>query len=120
MSRHRKYQDLIVWQRAMDLVADIYKATLRLPDSEKFGLIAQLQRAAVSVPSNIAEGAGRGSTKEFLYFLSVARGSLFEVETQLLIGERLGLLERTDDIIETIEAIFAMIAQLTKRLQAQN
>lgn len=120
MGGHRKFQDLVVWQRAMDLVADIYKATSGLPDSEKFGLVSQLQRSAVSIPSNIAEGAGRGTTREFLYFLSVARGSLFELETQLLIGERLGLLTRTDEIIDNIEAVFAMIAQLTRRLQANN
>lgn len=116
----RNYQNLKVWQRSMDLVARIYTLTNHLPDTEKFGLVTQLQRAAVSIPSNIAEGAGRGTVKEFQYFLAIARGSLFEVETQLLLAERLGMLSRTDEIIDDLEAIFAMIAQLNKRLQSQN
>jgi len=82
----RKYQQLIVWQKAMLLVSEIYRLTQGFPDNEKFGLTSQLRRAAVSVPSNIAEGSGRGSDKDFCRFLYQARGSLTEIETQLLIA----------------------------------
>jgi len=82
----RKYQQLIVWQKAMLLVSEIYRLTQGFPDNEKFGLTSQLRRAAVSVPSNIAEGSGRGSYKDFCRFLYQARGSLTEIETQLLIA----------------------------------
>ena len=84
------YRDLIAWQKAMEPVESIYKLTARLPDDERFGLIAQLRRAAVSIPSALAEGHARTSTREFARFLSIARGSLAEVETEVLIAERLG------------------------------
>lgn len=83
------YKDLVAWQKAMDLVEHIYQTTQAFPDSEQFGLTNQVRRAAVSVPSNIAEGQGRGSKREFIRFIHMARGSLQEVETQLLIAERL-------------------------------
>jgi four helix bundle protein len=85
----RHYSDLIVWQKAMDLVTELYRATEPFPQHEMFGLTNQLRRAAVSIPSNIAEGQGRGTTKDFLHFLYVARGSLQEAETQVLIASRL-------------------------------
>src|SRR5690625_1902769 len=78
----------------MDLVVDIYTVTTNFPTDEKFGLTSQLRRCAVSIPSNIAEGAGRDSDKEFLYFLSIALGSSFELETQLIISQRLNLLTK--------------------------
>ena len=96
LARIRSYRDLIAWQKAMDLVEHIYVATRNWPKAELYGLTNQVQRAAVSVPSNIAEGQGRTSTKEFLHHLSIARGSLFEVETQLLIAQRLSYLTKTD------------------------
>jgi len=77
------HRDLIVWQEAMKLVAAVYRATDQLPKREWFGLIAQARRAAVSIPSNIAEGAGRNSTREYVQFLGIATGSLAELETQL-------------------------------------
>ena len=80
------YRDLVVWQKAMALVSVVYKLTHTFPDSERFGLTSQIQRAAVSIPSNIAEGQGRLATKEFRHFLGVARGSLKELETQLLVS----------------------------------
>jgi four helix bundle protein len=86
------YREPVAWQRAVDLVTEIYKQTQSFPDSERFGLTAQLRRAAVSVPSNIAEGQGRASTGEFRQFLGHARGSLLEIETQVVIAARLGLL----------------------------
>jgi len=85
----RSYQDLIAWKKAMSLVIEIYKGTKGLPKEELFGLTSQLRRAAVSVPSNIAEGQGRLSQGEFHQFLGQARGSLMEIETQVLIAQQL-------------------------------
>ncbi|MEW6381451.1 MAG: four helix bundle protein [bacterium] len=85
----KSYKDLVVWQKAMDLVEMVYQATKGFPREELYGLTNQVRRAAVSVPSNIAEGHARNSTAEYRNFLSMARGSLAEVETQLLIAERL-------------------------------
>ena len=86
------HRDLEVWQKAMQLVTDIYRETAAFPRSEVYGLTNQVRRAAVSVPSNIAEGCGRSSKKEFAHFLCNARGSLLEVETQLEIAQNLGYL----------------------------
>lgn len=88
------YSDLIVWQRAMDFVEQVYPATKLFPKEEMYRLCSQLRRACVSIPSNIAEGQGRNSTKEFLHFLSIAYGSLREAETQILIAGRLKCLEQ--------------------------
>jgi four helix bundle protein len=85
----RHYQELIVWQKAMDLVVFIYQTTRCLPREEQFGLTVQLRKAAISIPSNIAEGQGRNTPGDFLHFLAVARGSLQELETQIIIAERL-------------------------------
>ena len=90
----QSYRELIAWQRAMHLVSEIYRATQRFPREELYGLTDQLRRAAVSVPSNIAGGQARFSTREFYRFLSHARGSLAEVETQLLIAQDLGYLDQ--------------------------
>jgi four helix bundle protein len=91
----RSYRDLIAWQKAMKFVTDIYEATQRFPREECYGLTNQLRRAAVSVPSNIAEGQARFSQKEFHHFLSQARGSLVEIETKLLIAKELKYLQPT-------------------------
>jgi len=87
------YKDLIAWQRAMELVVAVYRVTADFPKEERFGLVSQLRRAAVSVPSNIAEGQGRTTPGEFKLFLGQARGSLMEVETQMDIASRLEMLE---------------------------
>lgn len=92
----RSYRDLIAWQKAMVLVAAIYGCTLHFPKTEVYGLTAQIRRAAVSVPSNVAEGQGRVSTGEFKQFLGHARGSLLEIETQILIAQSLGYLQTED------------------------
>jgi four helix bundle protein len=86
------YRDLIAWRKGMELVTEIYRATLSFPRHEIYGLTSQLRRAAVSVPSNIAEGQAHFSQKEFHRFLSHARGSLVEIETQIMIAENLGYL----------------------------
>ena len=85
----KTYRELNAWKEAMNLVEMIYKLTASFPNEEKYGLTSQMQRAVVSIPSNIAEGYGRDSRKEYLYHLSVSRGSLAELETQLLIAIRL-------------------------------
>ncbi|HSE11459.1 MAG TPA: four helix bundle protein [Rudaea sp.] len=87
-----RYRDLVAWQRAMELVAKIYLTTALLPQDERFGLTSQLRRAAVSIPSALAEGHARSSTKEFVRYISIAMGSLAELETQLLICTKLQLL----------------------------
>jgi four helix bundle protein len=86
----KSYRDLVVWQKAMDLVTATYRITARFPREETYGLTSQLRRAAVSIPSNIAEGQGRRGLVEFRHFLRQASGSLMELETQVLIAERLG------------------------------
>ena len=113
------YRDLVVWQRAMALVSAIYKLTRTFPESERFGLTAQIRRAAVSIPSNIAEGQGRLATKEFRQFLGVARGSLKELETQLLISINLAYAgaEEADDCLELADEVGRMLNALIKALE---
>lgn len=87
------YEDLLVWQKSMDLVTVIYKIVTKLPLNEQYGLAPQLRRAAVSIPANIAEGFGRWHAKEFVRFLLIANGSVKELETHLLVAVRLGFLQ---------------------------
>ena len=94
----QSYRDLIAWQKAMDLVNAVYCCTQTFPKAETYGLVSQLRRAAVSVPSNIAEGHARQSTGEFKQFLGHAYSSLMEIETQILIAERLGYLDSTKSV----------------------
>ncbi len=89
----QSYRDLIAWQKAMYLVSAVYKCTQTIPTTERYGLVSQLRRAAISVPSNIAEGHARISTGEFRQFLGHALGSLMEIETQVLISQRLGYVD---------------------------
>ena len=89
------YNNLQIWQRAMDLVEEIYKLTASFPIEEKFGLVSQMTRAAVPIPSNIAEGAGRNSDKDFAHFISIAIGSLYELNTQIVLSERLGYINQS-------------------------
>lgn len=89
MSEIRSHRDLIAWQKAVDLCLTIYSVTKAFPSDEKFGLVSQLRRAGVSVASNIAEGYGRGTRQDYIRFLRAARGSIYEIDTQLLIASRL-------------------------------
>ncbi|MBN8481015.1 MAG: four helix bundle protein [Xanthomonadales bacterium] len=89
------YRDLVAWRNAMEIVEAVYAATSRFPADEKFGLVSQLRRAAVSIPSALAEGHERASTREYSHYVSIAKGSLAEVETQVLIAQRLGYMEST-------------------------
>ena len=120
------YKDLIVWQKAMDLVCLIYEVTKGFPKDELYGLTNQLRRAVVSVPSNIAEGLARKSTTEYRNFLSIARGSMAEVETQLMIASRLNYLRKSQlpEIMvvhdEVSRMISALMTKLTKIIAQQN
>jgi four helix bundle protein len=116
----KSYKDLEVWQKAMDLVVLCYEATRRFPKSETYGLASQLQRAAVSIPANIAEGRERKHSKEFVQHLSVAYGSLAELETHIQIAQRLGfigtaeatqLLERSAEIGRMIDGLRGSIEE---------
>ena len=95
MSEIKSYQDLIVWQKAMDLVVLVYQATRLFPKEELYGLTSQVRRAVVSIPSNLAEGHARKSRAEFLNFVSIAQGSRAEVETQIMIAVRLSYIHPT-------------------------
>ena len=92
----RTYKEFIVWQRAMDLATEVYRLTKLLPKFETYGLADQMRRAAVSIPSNIAEGQGRNSAREFINFLGIARGSPNELETQLLLCVKLNYFKQED------------------------
>ena len=117
MTKATGHRELRVWQEAMDLVSEVYRLTKLFPKEELFGLSAQLRRAAVSVPSNIAEGAARLSRKEFRQYLSVARGSLAEIETQLLIAENLGYGTAGEPMQQRIQGLFRLLAALIKKLE---
>jgi len=110
----------VAWQRAIELVKTIYLLTDSLPDSEKFGLMSQMRRAAVSVPSNIAEGAARRSTKEFVQSLYVARGSLAEIETQLTICRELGYVKDTVPVDRALSEVFSILGGLIRSLQSKS
>ena len=98
-----------VWKKSMDLVSDIYKITESFPNKELYGLTNQIRRAAVSVPSNIAEGAARNSKKEFIQFLYIALGSLSELETQIIIANRLEYLNNLDILLEDLKFVEKLI-----------
>lgn len=110
------HKDLEVWKKSIDLVVAVYEIADALPADEKFGLKSQLKRAAVSIPSNISEGAGRSSTKELIRFIDIAKGSLCELETQLIVVERLGF-NNTNALIENeIVSISKMLYKLKQTL----
>jgi four helix bundle protein len=115
----RPHEGLAVWRDAMDLVEAIYLFSTPFPDAERFGLTAQMRRAAVSIPSNIAEGAARRSKAEYLRFLSIARGSLSELDTQLQIATRLGFAEQSDQLASLVDRIFARLTALMNVLDAR-
>jgi four helix bundle protein len=120
--RLRSYHDLIAWQKAVDLVTEIYGVTRSFPKEEIYGLTSQLRRAAVSIPSNIAEGQGRLSTGEFKQFLGHARASLFEVETQLEIARRLEYLraDKTPQLLANCAELGRIINGLLASLEPES
>jgi len=115
------FRELKVWQAAMDLAAECYRVTKTYPKDELFGMTSQIRRAAASVPANIAEGQGRHHTKEFLQFLSTARGSLMELETHLELSQRVGLLpqEELDNLLNLADQISRMLSGLRQALEAK-
>ncbi len=116
----KNYRDLIAWQKAMDLVEIIYSLTRGFPKEELYGLTSQMRRSAISIPSNIAEGQGRGSKPDFARFLSIAYASIRELETQLLIAQRLGYLsqERLLPALNLCDEIGRLTTGLRKKLQS--
>jgi four helix bundle protein len=112
----RPHEGLDVWREAMALVEMIYACSSQFPDAERFGLTAQIRRAAISVPSNIAEGAARRSTAEYQRFLSIARGSLSEMDTQLQIAIRLAYTSVSPEIDAHIDKVFAKLTALMNAL----
>ena len=116
------YKELKVWQKAMDLTVEVYKLVKLLPKEETYALSDQMRRAVVSIPSSIAEGQGRNSDKEFIQFLSIARGSLWELETQIEICLRIGYIDQslTTNIYNLIAEISKMLNALSNSLKSQN
>lgn len=115
------YRDLVLWNRALDLTQRVYHDTRSFPSDELYGLRAQIRRAAVSIPSNIAEGAARRTTREFISFLHIARGSLAELQTQMLLTQRLGITGRVDwqpELDEIGRLLNALIRSLRRRLHS--
>ena len=115
-SQQRPHERLLVWRDAMALVESIYRLTEAFPDAERFGLTAQMRRAAISVPSNIAEGAARRSTAEYLRYLSMARGSLSELDTQMQIAERLQFQAADTETSELMDRTFSRLNALIRSL----
>jgi four helix bundle protein len=112
----RSYRDLFVWQRAIDLVVEVYELTRQFPADERFGLTSQMRRAAVSIPSNIAEGQARLTTQEFRRFLRNAQGSLAELDTQVTISRRLGFIGDAERLDGLRQEIGRMIHGLQEKL----
>jgi len=118
----KHYKDLLIWQKGMDLSKQVYRLTAGFPTEERFGLTSQLRRAAVSIPSNIAEGQARQGTKEFLQFLSHTQGSLAEVETQLLLAVEL-LFATKEDVepsLKELDELQKMIVALRRKLSSHS
>ena len=117
----RGYKDLIVWNKSVDLVEIIYLLTEKFPKKEIFGITQQIRRASVSVPSNIAEGWARNTPKSFIHFINIARGSLAELETQLIMSKRLKFISTEDEskVFELIDVISKMLNSLNSKLKKQ-
>ena len=115
----QSYRDLIAWQKAMDLVVGVYEVTRSWPKDEIYGLTNQVRRAAVSIPANVAEGKGRAGANEYHHHLSIAHGSLCELETQLQIAHRLGYLDETrlNPLLETSSEVGRIIQGIMRKLR---
>lgn len=115
------YKELLVWQKAFGVVKEVYKVTSGFPADEKFGLVSQMRRAAISVPSNIAEGQARHTTQEFVHFVSHAEGSAAELETQLLLSQELGYCPGGDVqlLLDTLMEVRKMLGSLRRKLVAR-
>jgi four helix bundle protein len=115
------FKDLIIWQKGMDLVSDVYELTKSFPKEELYGLTSQIRRAAISIPTNIAEGWGRGTTKNYIQFLEIARGSLYELNTLIIISHNLKyIIQENCGTIETkINEIGRMLNALITKLDSK-
>ena len=116
------HKDLKVWQKGIELVKSIYEITQLFPSNEQLGLVSQMRRAAVSIPSNIAEGCGRNSDKELIHFLYIALGSASELETQIIISQELSFLqpEKSEQMQSLIFEIIKMTSSLIKSIRARD
>lgn len=117
----RSFKDLDAWRRAMQLAREVHSFTKYFPKEELYGMVSQMRRAAVSIPSNIAEGHARGSTKEYLNFVSIAKGSCAELETQIYLSEDFGYLEKNDSkqLLAVLFDVSRMLAGLHASLKAK-
>jgi four helix bundle protein len=112
MAETRSHRDLLAWKEAMGLVETVYKQTAAFPRNEVFGLAVQMRRSAVSVPSNIAEGAARNSSREYYQYLGIATGSVAELETQLELAARLGYLSQDSDALQHVRRVGRLVNAL--------
>jgi four helix bundle protein len=119
MNQIRTHRDLLIWQKSMALVTEIYRKSQRFPTQEQYGLTSQIRMAAVSIPSNIAEGFGRQSTGDYIRFLNIAVGSLFEVQTQIEIALNLSFIQESEFtiIFESTREIDRMMSSLIQKLK---
>ena len=120
VEKPRNHKDLEVWKQSMDLVDGVYRTTKGFPAEEIYGLTSQMRRAAISIPSNIAEGAARSGKKEFVQFLRVSLGSLSELETQFLISARLGYVEQEEAVVKQIETVRKLLLGLIRHQERAN
>lgn len=119
----RSHRDLVAWQKGIELGLEVYRLTTSFPDTERFGLVTQLRRAGVSISSNIAEGYGRGTTVDYVRFLRTARGSLYEIDTQMLFASRLGYLTEsayTALVNECGRILAALIRSLENKMKTNS
>lgn len=117
MGKIESYKDLLIWQRSLNLTVDIYELIKGFPEEEKYALSQQIKRCVVSIPSNIAEGWGRKSEKSFSYFLSVSKGSLYEMNTQLIIASKLGYISK--EVVENIEKEIDELGKMINSLMSK-
>ncbi|QEK52951.1 four helix bundle protein [Pedobacter aquae] len=114
------FRQLNIWKDARAIVKDVYLLTSKFPVDERFGLISQINRCAISVPSNIAEGSARGTNKDFAHFLKMSLGSLYELETQLFLAADLNMISESDEIFERIIILQKMVVNFIKTLKEQS
>ena len=117
----RDFQDLIVWQKSVDLAVELYRLTRSFPDEERFGLTSQIRKAAVSVSSNIAEGSGRGTTRDLLSFLTNSRGSLYETRSLLVVSQRVEILTPSQCLyaVDMMDEVGKMLSRLRGNLRSR-
>lgn len=116
MSSIKSYKDLLIWQKGVEIIVSTYKLTKTFPQEELYALTSQIKRAAISIPSNIAEGYGRNTDKSFSHFIDISRGSLYELETQLLIAKELDFIQDTD----MFNYVIGLINEESKMINAFN